>query len=60
MIGAWTGEREQAIQPSETLLEILIGLPYDLKLSRCWDPLRDDPRFKKIVASLPPKETATR
>jgi len=27
-----------------------------LKLSRFWDPLRGDPRFEKIVASLAPKE----
>ena len=28
----------------------------DLKLSPWWDPLRGDPRFEKIVASLAPKE----
>ena len=27
-----------------------------LKLSLFWDPLRGDPRFEKIVASLAPKE----
>jgi hypothetical protein len=27
-----------------------------LKLSPFWDPLRGDPRFEKIVASLAPKE----
>jgi len=26
-----------------------------LKLLPFWDPLRDDPRFKKIVASVAPK-----
>jgi hypothetical protein len=26
-----------------------------LKLFRVWDPLRGDPRFEKIVASLAPK-----
>jgi hypothetical protein len=27
-----------------------------LKLHPFWDPLRGDPRFEKIVASLTPKE----
>jgi hypothetical protein len=27
----------------------------DLKLLPWWDPLRGDPRFEKIVASLAPK-----
>jgi hypothetical protein len=27
-----------------------------LKLLPFWDPLRGDPRFEKIVASLAPKE----
>jgi hypothetical protein len=27
-----------------------------LKLFPVWDPLRGDPRFEKIVASLAPKE----
>jgi hypothetical protein len=28
-----------------------------LKLLPFWDPLRGDPRFEKIVASLAPKDT---
>jgi hypothetical protein len=28
----------------------------ELKLMPFWDPLRGDPRFEKIVASLAPKE----
>jgi NIPSNAP len=31
----------------------------DLKLNPAWDPLRGDPRFEQIVASLAPKESAT-
>jgi hypothetical protein len=30
-----------------------------LKLMPFWDPLRGDPRFEKIVASLAPKDTAS-
>jgi hypothetical protein len=29
-----------------------------LKLHPFWDPLRGDPRFEKIVASLAPKDVA--
>jgi hypothetical protein len=29
-----------------------------LKLFPVWDPLRGDPRFEKIVASLAPKDAA--
>jgi len=32
------------------------GFTYgELKLPPLWDPLRDDPRFEKIVASFAPK-----
>jgi len=30
-----------------------------LKLTPFWDPLRDDPRFEKIVVSLAPKVAAS-
>jgi hypothetical protein len=30
-----------------------------LKLQPFWDPLRGDPRFEKIVASLAPKDAAS-
>jgi hypothetical protein len=29
-----------------------------LKLERVWDPLRSNPRFEKIVASLAPNDNA--
>jgi hypothetical protein len=35
-----------------------LGSSYgDLKLNEVWDPLRGDPRFEQIVASLAPKES---
>jgi hypothetical protein len=47
------------ISRSETLAtaaQLAIGLTYgQLKLLPYWDPLRGDPRFEKIVASLAPK-----
>jgi TolB-like protein/class 3 adenylate cyclase/Tfp pilus assembly protein PilF len=55
-IYAWTGEKEQACNQ----LAIATGLHGDLnygwlRLHPDWDPLRGDPRFEKIVASLAPK-----
>jgi hypothetical protein len=61
MIAAWAGEKDLACEQ----LAITIGRPGDLsygqlKLMPFWDPLRGDPRFEKIVASLAPKDVATR
>jgi len=55
----WTGEKELALQQLETGLRaptVSLMLSYGaLKLFPVWDPLRGDPRFEKIVASLAPK-----
>jgi tetratricopeptide (TPR) repeat protein len=59
---AWAGDKELALQQLETALRApvaSVGLSYGaLKLLPFWDPLRGDPRFEKIVASLAPKESA--
>jgi TolB-like protein/cytochrome c-type biogenesis protein CcmH/NrfG len=61
VICAWTGERDLAIEQLETLSRMPVGISYgELRLDPDWEPLRGDPRFDKIVASLAPKETATR
>ena len=53
---AWTGERNLAIEKLEMLSKIPVDLSYgDLHLNPCWDSLRGDPRFEKIVTSLKPK-----
>ena len=58
IIAAWVGEKDLACEqlekanPSEGS-----GRAYGrLKLLCWWDPLRGDPRFEKIVASLAPKD----
>jgi len=59
VICAQIGERDLAIEKLETLAKIPAGraLPYgDIRLNPNWDPLRGDPRFEKIVASLAPKQ----
>ena len=57
---AWAGEKELALQQLEAGLrapDASSMLSYGaLKLHPFWDPLRGDPRFEKIVASLAPKE----
>src|SRR5207248_11564149 len=57
---ARTGDRELAFQQLEAGLRAPNAsqmLSYGaLKLLPFWDPLRGDPRFEKIVASLAPKE----
>jgi serine/threonine-protein kinase len=55
-ICAWTGERDKAIEQLEIAAKIPAGPDYgELRLSPMWDPLRGDPRFEKIAASLAPK-----
>ena len=53
---AWTGEKDLALQQLATATQTPGQLSYGrLKLLPYWDPLRGDPRFEKIVASLAPK-----
>ncbi len=57
VIYAWTGEKDRAIeQLAEAVKFPVVGLSYgNLRLNPLWDPLRGDPRFDAIVASLAPK-----
>jgi adenylate cyclase len=56
---AWAGDKDLALHQLETGLRAPMAsgmLSYGaLKLHPLWDPLRGDPRFEKIVASLAPK-----
>ena len=61
IICAWTGERELALGQLEAFIKTPGSHTYgNLRLSPLWDPLRGDPRFEKIVASLAPKETVSK
>ena len=56
MIAAWVGNKDLACEQLATAIRFPSFLSYGhLKLQPFWDPLRGDPRFEKIVASLAPK-----
>jgi len=51
-----SGEIDNAVNQLEATAKLPGDLNYgELKLDPMWDPLRGDPRFDKIVASLAPK-----
>jgi TolB-like protein/thioredoxin-like negative regulator of GroEL len=52
LVYAWTGERDRALEQLEIVAKIPAGPTYgDLRFNPCWDSLRGDPRFDKIVAA---------
>jgi TolB-like protein/predicted Ser/Thr protein kinase len=57
LVYAWTGERDRALEQLEkvaTIPGVLGGFVVtygDLRFNPCWDSLRGDPRFDKIVAA---------
>jgi len=59
-IYVWTGEKDLAIAQLAAVERFPTYLSYGLlKLQPIWDPLRGDPRFEQIVASLAPKGAAS-
>jgi hypothetical protein len=62
VIAAWVGEKDTALQylaaNAQSPGGYAVATYGALKLLPFWDPLRGDPRFEKIVASLAPKESA--
>jgi len=56
VIAAWVGEKDLACEQVAIAVRPPSNVRYgELKLMPWWDPLRGDPRFEKIVASLAPK-----
>ena len=56
VIAAWVGEKNLACEQLAIAARLPGSLSYgQLKLLPYWDPLRGDPRFEKIVASLAPR-----
>jgi TolB-like protein/class 3 adenylate cyclase/Tfp pilus assembly protein PilF len=53
---AWAGEKDLALEQLRFATQNPSQINYgELKLHPYWNPLRGDPRFEKIVASLAPK-----
>jgi hypothetical protein len=52
LVYAWTGERDRALEQLEIIARVPAGPTYgDLRFNPCWDDLRGDLRFEKIVAA---------
>jgi len=55
---AWAKEKNLALEQLAIAARIPSNVSYGhLRLHPYWDPLRGDPRFEKIVASLAPKDS---
>jgi TolB-like protein/Tfp pilus assembly protein PilF len=56
MIAGWVGDKDLACEQLPIAIRPPSPISYgQLKLLPFWDPLRGDPRFEEIVASLAPK-----
>jgi Tfp pilus assembly protein PilF len=57
VVYAWSGELDLAFETLSHLRGTPFGLFYgDLKLDPFWEPLRQDPRYSKLLAELAPKD----
>ena len=57
LVYAWTDEVDLAFETLVPLTKMPSGVFYgQLKLDPYWDPLRNDPRFDKLLAELAPKD----
>jgi len=63
IIAAWTGEKDLAFEQLQLGIDDRpagIVVTYGgLKLLPFWDPLREDPRFEKVIASVAPKDATS-
>ena len=56
MIAAWAGDKDLACEQLAVAVQPPSTVSYgQLKLEPNWDPLRGDPRFERIIASLAPR-----
>jgi tetratricopeptide (TPR) repeat protein len=59
-IYGWVGEKDRAFEELQRLMKIPRGPRYGhLRYYPQYDPLRDDPRFQKILASVAPKQAGS-
>jgi tetratricopeptide (TPR) repeat protein len=57
VVYAWTGDLDLAFETLGPLTEVPYGIFYgDLKRDPRWEPLRQDPRYDKLLAELAPRD----
>jgi hypothetical protein len=57
VVYAWTNELNRAFETLSSLTKMPDGVFYgNLKLERYFDPLRNDPRFDKLLVELAPSD----
>jgi hypothetical protein len=57
VVYAWTGELDLAFATLEPITKMPFGISYgQLKRDPYWEPLRQDPRYEKLLAELAPKD----
>lgn len=57
VVHAWTGELERAFVELNSAAKMPKGISCGgLKLEQFWVPLRNDPRYEKLLAQLAPKD----
>ena len=55
VVYAWTNQLDLAFEKLSSLTKVANGILYgQLKCDPLWDPLRQDPRFEKLLAELAP------
>jgi tetratricopeptide (TPR) repeat protein len=58
VVYAWTGDLDLAFETLGPLTEVPYGIFYgDLKRDPRWEPLRQDPRYDKLLAELAPRDS---
>jgi hypothetical protein len=57
VVYAWTNELDLAFEKLSSLAKLPDGFFYgELKRDPEWEPLRQDPRYEKLLAEFAPKE----
>jgi hypothetical protein len=57
VVYAWSGQLDQAFAVLEPLTELPNGIFYgELKRDPLWEPLRQDPRYNRLLDKLAPKD----
>ena len=56
LVYAWSAEKDLAFEQLNAVMRLPGQLSYgQLRLHPYWDPLRGDPRFEQLLASLAPQ-----